>query len=85
MSENSNRPYAKRQFDCIQCAIWKNTFPGGDVSYTVAFSRNRKDRQGNWQRRHDFRMHDLPYLVLAAQWAIEQLIAFNNTADNGGD
>jgi hypothetical protein len=85
MSENSNQPHAKKQSDCVQCAIWQNTFPNGDVSYTVTFTRNSKDREGKWQRRHDFRMRDLPHLILVTNWAIEQLMAFNETADNGGD
>ncbi len=85
MSENSNQPYARKQFDRVQCAIWQRAFPNGSVDYAVSFSRSYQDKEDKWQRTSDFMNRDLPHLILAAQWAIEQLIAFNDTADHGGD
>ena len=85
MSENSNQPIAKRQFDRVQCAIWPRNFPDGRVAYAVSFSRSYLDGEGKWQRTSDFMNRDLPHLGLAKDWAIDQLAAFNDTADAGGD
>ncbi len=76
-SANDNKPIATRQFDRVHAAIWRHEGEGeqaGTSYYKVTLSRNYKDRDGAWQRSHQFSMRDLPHLALAVDWALKELL-----------
>lgn len=69
--EKTNKgPVAKHRAGQIEAAVWENEGKEGPY-YTVSFSRNYKDKEGNWKNATNFRRQDLPYLEYVVKKAWE--------------
>jgi len=72
-----NKPVNARQFDRVQAAIWRQDSESGESKepfFSVTFSRNYRDANGQWQRTGSFTARDLPHLQLAVEWAMRELL-----------
>jgi hypothetical protein len=78
MSElKQNQPMESKQFDRVQAAIWQQESKLDTKNaklYTFSVSRSFKTDQGEWRRTHSFTPRDLPHVLLAVNWAMDQLL-----------
>jgi len=74
-----NKPVAACQFDRVHAAIWRNVYKDGNPAYFASFTRSFRTDDGEFRTTTSFTNRDLPHLILAVEWAIEQLQAFKAT------
>lgn len=75
-ANQNNAPIASRQFDRVHAAIWRRNESddrGERVLYSITFSRNFRNGDGQWQRAYSFTSRDLPHVGLAVDWALCEL------------
>jgi hypothetical protein len=76
-TQNENKLVDRKQFDRVQAAIWQQESKMGNSNeklYSFSLSRSYKNDKGEWCRTHSFAPRDLPHIVLAVNWAMEELL-----------
>ena len=69
-----NAPEQKFRAGSITATVWKNDIvkDGVNASFnSITLERSYKDKDGNWQTTHSFRINDLPRLSMVTQKAFE--------------
>ena len=70
MSEENNKPIAKKKFGSVVASIWKNETEDGKAFHSVTFERLYKPKDSDtWKSTKSFDRDDLPQLVEATQMA----------------
>ncbi|MFT4343813.1 MAG: hypothetical protein ACMXYE_03630 [Candidatus Woesearchaeota archaeon] len=82
----TNTPEMKFRAGAVSATVWQNVLQNekGTAAYnSVSLERVYKDKEGNWQTTHSFRMNDLPKLALVAQKAYEFVVCKQNDSQTG--
>ncbi len=70
-------PVDSKRFDRVQAAIWRREHADGRSSFSVTFSRSylvKIDGKEEWRSTDSFDPRDMPFIKLAADWAMQQLL-----------
>ncbi|MBN2112178.1 hypothetical protein JW707_03710 [Candidatus Woesearchaeota archaeon] len=74
----TNAPEKRFRAGAISATIWQNAGQlkdGKQSSYnTISFSRDYKDKEGNWKSTSSLRANDLPKAVVVLNKAYEYLV-----------
>lgn len=79
---SGNRPAMTNRLGPLRIAIWNNTDARDDrviVRQDIRFSRNYRDKDGNWQSTTGFRVEDLHNLRYLLDWVIEKTLKEENS------
>ena len=70
---DSKKPAAKVTLHPVSAAIWRNQNQKGDIFYSVTFSRNYRDDDGNWKSADNFNAAELLLLAKVADQAHSEI------------